>query len=107
MYMVLYDVLTSAVLVPLLYVELHLGVPLVVALLERLPFAAEMNLAVFYILTSLLALPLLLGTVELCAAHWSAGGPAPCLTPFPGHASFTVPVRARTHSRVCARSTHR
>ena len=68
MYMVLYDVLTSVVLVPLLYLELHFGVPLVVALLERLPFGAEMNLAVFYILTSLLALPLLLGTVDLCAA---------------------------------------
>ena len=68
MYMVLYDVLTSVVLMPLLYVELHFGVPLVVALLERLPFAAETNLAVFYILTSLLALPLLLGTVEPCAA---------------------------------------
>ena len=68
MYMVLYDVLTSAVLVPLLYVELHFGVPLVVALLERLPFGAETDLAVFYILTSLLALPLLLGTVDPCAA---------------------------------------
>ena len=68
MYMVLYDVLTSVVLVPLLYVEVHLGVPLVVALLEHLPFGAETNLALFYILTSLLALPLLLGTVELCAA---------------------------------------
>ena len=68
MYMVLYDVLTSVVLVPLLYVELHFGVPLVVALLERLPFGAETSLAIFYILTSLLALPLLLATVDLCAA---------------------------------------
>ncbi|MDE2911480.1 MAG: Na/Pi symporter [Paracoccaceae bacterium] len=68
MYMVLYDVLTSVVLVPLLYVELHFGVPLVVALVELLPFGAETNLAIFYIMTSLLALPLLLGTVDLCAA---------------------------------------
>ncbi|MDE0128569.1 MAG: Na/Pi symporter [Gammaproteobacteria bacterium] len=68
MYMVLYDILTSAVLVPLLYVELHLGVPLAMALLERLPFAEEINLAIFYILISLLALPLLLGSIDLCAA---------------------------------------
>ncbi len=68
MYMVLYDVLTSVVLVPLLYLELHFGVPLVVALVERLPFGVEINLAVFYILTSLLALPLLFGTLDLCAA---------------------------------------
>ena len=68
MYMVLYDILTSAVLVPLLYLELHLGVPLAMALLERLPFSAEINLALFYILTSLLALPLLIGSVNLCAS---------------------------------------
>ena len=68
MYMVLYDVLTSLVLVPLLYVEFHFGVPLAVAVLEHLPFEAEINLAIFYILTSLLALPMLLGTVDLCAA---------------------------------------
>lgn len=67
MYMVLYDVLTSAMLVPLLYVELRFGVPLAMALLERLPFAAEINLAIFYIMTSLFALPLLLGSVNLCA----------------------------------------
>ena len=76
MYMVLYDVLTSVVLVPLLYVELHFGVPLVVALLERLPFAAETDLAVFYILTSVLALPLLLGTVDRCAAALERQWPA-------------------------------
>ena len=68
MYMVLYDLLTSVALVPLLYVELHFGVPLAMALLEHLPFAAEIKLAIFYILTSLLALPLLLGSVEQCAA---------------------------------------
>ena len=68
MYMVLYDILTSVVLVPLLYVELHLGAPLAMALLERLPFATEINLAIFYVMTSLLALPLLLGSVDLCAA---------------------------------------
>ena len=68
MYMVLYDLLTSVVLVPLLYLEIHFGVPLAMALLERLPFAAEINLAIFYILTSLVALPLLLASVNLCAA---------------------------------------
>ena len=79
MYMVLYDVLTSAVLVPLLYVELDFGVPLAAALIDRLPFGAGINLAIFYILTSLLALPLLLGTVDLCAAalkrRWPSSRP--------------------------------
>ena len=82
-YKVLYDVLTSLVLVPLLYVKLHFGVPLAVAVLERLPFEAEINLAIFYILTSLLALPMLLGTVDLCAAALKRRCPVPCPTPFP------------------------
>ena len=105
MFMVLYDVLTSVVLVPLLYVELHFGVPLVMALLERLPFAAETDLAVFYILTSVLALPLLLGTVDRCAAALERQWPTSLSDALSGHASFTAPARARTRSRVCAKST--
>ena len=68
MYMVLYDVLTFVVLVPLLYCELYFEIPLMKALLLAIGLDIEQNLALFYILLSVLPLPLLLASLDRSAS---------------------------------------
>lgn len=68
MYMVLYDVLTFVVLVPLLYCEIHFEVPLMKALLLAIDLDIEQSLALFYILLSVLPLPLLLASLDRSAS---------------------------------------
>ena len=68
MYMVLYDVLTFVVLVPLLYCELYFEIPLMKALLLAIGLGMEQNLALFYILLSVLPVPLLLASLDRSAS---------------------------------------
>ena len=68
MYMVFYDVLTFVVLVPLLYCEIHFEIPLMKALLLAIDLDIEQNLALFYILLSVLPLPLLLASLDRSAS---------------------------------------
>jgi len=68
MYMVLYDVLSFVVLVPLFYCELHFEIPLMKALLLAIGLGMEQNLALFYILLSVLPLPLLLASLDRSAS---------------------------------------
>lgn len=68
MYMVLYDVLTFVVLVPLLYFELYFEMPLMKALLLAIGLDLEQSLALFYILLSVLPLPLLLASLDRSAS---------------------------------------
>ena len=67
MYMVSYNFLICAVLVPLLYVEIHLGVPLVKAAALSLELGLEQQLAAVYVFLSAFLLP-----VMLAGLGWSA-----------------------------------
>ena len=67
MYMVLYNVLICAVLVPLLYCEIHFGIPLMKALVLSFELDLDRQLALVYVLLSVLPLPLMLGGLG-----WSA-----------------------------------
>ena len=67
MYMVLYDVLVCAVLVPLLYCELYFGIPLMKALILTVGLDLDQQLALVYVLISVLPLP-----VMLAGLGWSA-----------------------------------
>ena len=68
MYMVLYDALTPFIFVPALYIENHLGIPLIKALIASTGAPLEQQLALVYVLISVLPLPILLATVRPCAA---------------------------------------
>ena len=67
MYMVGYNVLICAVLVPLLYVEIHLGVPLVKSLALSLELGLEQQLAAVYVFLCVFLLPVMLAWLG-----WSA-----------------------------------
>ena len=67
MYMVLYDVLVCVVLVPLLYCELHFDIPLMKALILNVDLDVDQQLALVYVLISVLPLPVL-----LAGLGWSA-----------------------------------
>ena len=67
MYMVLYDVLVCVVLVPLLYLELHFEIPLMKALVLAVGLDLDQQLALVYVLISVLPLP-----VMLVGLGWSA-----------------------------------
>ena len=60
MYLVGYNMLVCAVLVPLLYVEIHLGVPLVKALALSLDLGLEQQLAAVYVFLCVFPLPVML-----------------------------------------------
>ena len=67
MYMVLYDVLVCVVLVPLLYCELYFDIPLMKALVLSVGLDLDQQLALVYVLISVLPLP-----VMLAGLGWSA-----------------------------------
>ena len=67
MYMVLYDVLVCVILVPLLYCELHFEIPLMKALILAVNLDLDQQLALVYVLISVLPLP-----VMLVGLGWSA-----------------------------------
>lgn len=60
MYLVFYNVLICAVLVPLLYCELHFDVPLMKALVLAIELDLDQQLALVYLLLSVLPLPVML-----------------------------------------------
>ena len=74
MYIVGYNVLICAVLVPLLYVELHLDVPLVKALVLSINVEPDQQLALVYVLMCTFLLPLMLAglnpSVRLLERWW-------------------------------------
>ncbi|MDE0046111.1 MAG: Na/Pi symporter [bacterium] len=67
MYMVFYDVLICVVLVPLLYCELYFDIPLMKALVLSVGLDLDQQLALVYVLISVLPLP-----VMLAGLGWSA-----------------------------------
>ena len=60
MYMVLYNVLICAVVVPLLYCEVYLGIPSIKALILAIDLDLDQQLAVLYFVISTFPLPFLL-----------------------------------------------
>ena len=67
MYLVGYNLLLCAVLVPLLYVEIHFGIPLVKALVFSMGVALDQRLALVYVLLCVFLAPLMLAVLG-----WSA-----------------------------------
>ena len=67
MYMVLYDMLVCVVLVPLLFYELYFDIPLMKALVLSVGLDLDQQLALVYVLISVLPLP-----VMLAGLGWSA-----------------------------------
>ena len=67
MYIVAYNVLICAVLVPLLYIEIHFGVPMVKALIFSLGVDLDQQLASVYVFLCVFLAPLMLVGLE-----WSA-----------------------------------
>ncbi len=68
MYMVFYDVLVCVVLVPLLYCELYFDIPLMKALVLSVGLDLDQQLALVYVLISVLPLPVMLAGLEWSAA---------------------------------------
>ena len=64
MYMVFYNVLICAVLVPLLYVELHFDIPLMKALILSIDLNSGQQLALVYFFLSVFPLPVMLVGLE-------------------------------------------
>ena len=60
MYLVGYNVLICAVLVPLLYAEIHFGIPLVKALVFSVDLDLDQQLALVYVLLGVFLVPLML-----------------------------------------------
>ena len=60
MYLVGYNVLVCAVLVPLLYVEVHFGIPLIKAAVRALDLELDQQLAVVYVFLCVFLLPVML-----------------------------------------------
>ena len=60
MYLVGYNVLICAVLVPLLYVEVHFGIPLIKAAILALELELDQQLAVVYVFLCVFLLPVML-----------------------------------------------
>ena len=65
MYMVVYNVLICAVLVPLLYFELHFDIPLMKALIFAIDLDLDQQLAFVYIFTGVFPLPFMLAGLEI------------------------------------------
>ena len=64
MYMVWYNVLVCAVLVPLLYFEIHLDIPLMRALILAFDLDLDRQLALVYVFLSVFPLPIMLAGLE-------------------------------------------
>ncbi len=63
MYQVIYCVLVSAIMVPLLYIELYFDVPLVKAMFLSMDLGLGQQLALVYISTSVFGVPIMLATL--------------------------------------------
>ena len=63
MYLVLYNVLICAVLVPMLLLELHSGIPLVKALVFAVDLELDRQLALVYVFLGVFLLPVMLASV--------------------------------------------
>ena len=64
MYLVGYNALTCAVLVPLLYCEIHFGIPLVKAAVLALDLEVDQQLAAIYVFLTVFLLPVMLAGLE-------------------------------------------
>ena len=64
MYLVLYNVLVCAVLVPLLYVEVHFDIPLIKALILSIDVSLDQQLALVSLLLSVFPLPFMLAGLD-------------------------------------------
>ena len=64
MYLVGYNTLTCAVLVPLLYCEIHFGIPLVKAAVLALDLEVDQQLAAIYVFLNVFLLPVMLPGLE-------------------------------------------
>ena len=64
MYLVGYNALTCAVLVPLLYCEIHFGIPLVKAAVLALDLEVDQQLAAIYVFLNVFLLPVMLAGLE-------------------------------------------
>ena len=63
-YLVGYNTLTCAVLVPLLYCEIHFGIPLVKAAVLALDLEVDQQLAAIYVFLNVFLLPVMLPGLE-------------------------------------------
>ena len=74
MYLVGYNALTCAVLVPLLYCEIHFGIPLVKAAALALDLGVEQQIAAIYVFLNVFLLPVMLAglewSVSVLERHW-------------------------------------
>ena len=76
MYFVVYNVMICAVVVPLLYVEIHLGVPLIKAWMYSIDLALAQQLALVYVLLGVVLLPAMLACIGWSAAALNRLWPA-------------------------------
>ena len=76
MYFVVYNVMICAVVVPLLYVEIHLEVPLIKAWMYSIDLALAQQLALVYVLLGIVLLPAMLACIGWSAAALNRLWPA-------------------------------
>ena len=63
MYMVILNALICAVVIPLLYAEIHLGVPSIKAMIEATGFDLPQRLALVYVITAVVPVPIMLAVL--------------------------------------------
>lgn len=68
MYMVLTNVVICGILVPLFYLELHFGIPLMKALVLAIDLDLDQQLALVYVLASVFPLPIMLAGLNVSAS---------------------------------------
>ena len=76
MYFVVYNVMICAVVVPLLYVEIHLGVPLIKTWMYSIDLGLAQQLALVYVLLGVVLLPAMLACIGWSAAALNRLWPA-------------------------------
>ena len=76
MYFVTYNVMICAAVVPLLYVEIHLGVPLIKAWMYSIDLGLAQQLALVYVLLGVVLLPAMLACIGWSAAALNRLWPA-------------------------------
>ena len=63
MYLVIQNALLCALVIPLLYVEIHFGVPSIKAVIDATGFALPQRLALVYIITAVVPVPFMLAVI--------------------------------------------
>ena len=75
MYLVGYNVLICAVLVPLLYLEVHFGIPLIKAAILALELEPDQQLAIVYVFLCVFLLPVMLAGLKWSVSVLERGWP--------------------------------